>query len=497
MAMNRTYSTTLPLFLILSLAISFIVMAQSTQIQDVCAQIATALSAPSAVHYAGTESFKKFSEHWASSSNQVPACAVQPHTADDVGKILQIIDRTRTPFAVMGGGHATSPFLSSTEGVHISTSAFTSIEYNEVTKTVKFGAGLKWEELYAALEPYGVNVPGGRIPGVGVGGFILGGGYSLHTNQVGLSFDSIVAFELVKPTGEVVEVTHESDPELFFALKGGGNNFGVVTKFTMKTFPQGQIWGGTITYADPAVFGAVNAATAKFSAESTDPKAVLLAYTTFFQGTPLLQAQFLNISSVASTVATQSFTAMINAITISPRPGWSAVCPSIPCAHSLGVSVPAYSLSFMTVLTEQLLSVGPELSDKSLIFLGFVSEPFIPSILSHNTHDTAYPFTRDVLYTPFNIFVAWADPSQDKAMKAAIEKISEVLEKTLVEEGYKDVPTSPLYPNYALWDAPLERIYGTNLPKLQEVKRRVDPGDVMGLAGGFKVPSKAVVRDEL
>ena len=76
----------------------------------------------------------------------------------------------------MGGGHATSPFLSSTEGVHISTSAFTSIEYDEVTKTVKFGAGLKWEELYAALEPYGVGVPGGRIPGVGVGGFILGGG---------------------------------------------------------------------------------------------------------------------------------------------------------------------------------------------------------------------------------------------------------------------------------------------------------------------------------
>jgi FAD/FMN-containing dehydrogenase len=76
----------------------------------------------------------------------------------------------------MGGGHATSPFLSSTEGVHISTSAFTSIEYNGVAKTVRFGAGLKWEELYAALEQYGVSVPGGRMPGIGVGGFILGGG---------------------------------------------------------------------------------------------------------------------------------------------------------------------------------------------------------------------------------------------------------------------------------------------------------------------------------
>ncbi|TEB23037.1 FAD-binding domain-containing protein [Coprinellus micaceus] len=482
-------------------------MAHSTQVQDVCAQIAVALSASSAVHYAGNESFKKLSEHWASSSNQVPACVVQPHTAEDVGKILKIIGKSRTPFAVMGGGHATSPFLSSTEGVHISTSAFTSIEYNEVTKTVKFGAGLKWEELYAALEQYGVSVPGGRMPGIGVGGFILGGGYSLHTNQVGLSFDSVVAFELVKPTGEVVEVTNESDPELFFALKGGGNNFGIVTKFTMKAFPQGQIWGGIITYADPTVFDAVNTATAKFSAESTDPKAVLLAYTTFAQGTPLLQAQvfydgpeppaglfdeFLNISSVANTVATQSFTAMINAITISRDLAGVR-------AHSLGVPVPAaaYSLKFMTVLTEQLLSVGPELSDKSLIFLAFVSEPFLPTILSHNAHDTAYPFTRDAPYTPFGIFLAWGDPSQDTAMKGVIEKISEDLEKKLVEEGFKDVPTSPLYTNYALWDAPLERIYGTNLPKLQDIKGRVDPEDVMGLAGGFKVSPKAIVRDEL
>ena len=86
-------------------------------------------------------------------------------------------------------------------------------------------------------------------------------GYSWHTNQVGLAFDSVEAFELVKPGGEVVEVTHESDPELFFALKGGGNNFvcfpflievivladahatqGIVTQFTMRTFPQGLVW---------------------------------------------------------------------------------------------------------------------------------------------------------------------------------------------------------------------------------------------------------------
>ena len=77
---------------------------------------------------------------------------------------------------VMGGGHALSPYLSSTKGVHISTSAFKSIQYDEKSQMVNVGAGLKWDELYVALEQHGVNVPGGRIPGVGVGGFILGGG---------------------------------------------------------------------------------------------------------------------------------------------------------------------------------------------------------------------------------------------------------------------------------------------------------------------------------
>jgi FAD/FMN-containing dehydrogenase len=103
---------------------------------------------------------------------------------------------------------------------------------------VTFGAGLTWDKVYEALEPHGVNVAGGRAPGVGVGGLILGGGvlkilrsprlsiddvvylgYSWHTNQYGLTIDTVEAFELVKPNGEVVEVTHESDPELFFALK--------------------------------------------------------------------------------------------------------------------------------------------------------------------------------------------------------------------------------------------------------------------------------------
>ena len=129
--------------------------------------------------------------------------------------------------------------------------------------------------------------------------------------------------------------------------------------------------------------------------------------------------------------------------------------------------------------------------------MALVSEPFLPTILSHNLHPTAYPFTRDVMYTPFTLFTAWTDPDQDDPIKNEVARIREAILKTLVEEGYEDVSTSPLYPNYSAWDAPLERIYGKSLPKMQQVKHRADPDDVMGLAGGFKVSPKAAIRDEL
>lgn len=102
---------------------------------------------------------------------------------------------------------------------------FGEVTYNPASETAVIGAGLVWDSVYAALAPYGRNVVGGRVTGVGVAGFSLGGGYSWLSNERGLTIDSIVAYELVKPTGEVVTVTKESDSELFWGLKGGMNNF--------------------------------------------------------------------------------------------------------------------------------------------------------------------------------------------------------------------------------------------------------------------------------
>lgn len=113
---------------------------------------------------------------------------------------------------------------------------FDGVAYDAAAGTTTIGAGLIWDDVYAALEPYGVNVVGGRVTGVGVAGFTLGGGescsvfggwsdgfesgYSFLSNQYGLTIDTVRAFELVLPNGTVTNVT-ESDADLFWALKVG------------------------------------------------------------------------------------------------------------------------------------------------------------------------------------------------------------------------------------------------------------------------------------
>lgn len=118
-------------------------------------------------------------------------------------------------------------------------SRFSDITYHEDTQTVDIGTGLVWDDVYAALAPHGVNVVGGRVPGVGVAGFSLGGGefyclsigctahkaryahrsgYSWLTNQYGLTVDNIVSAEIVLPSGTVTTVD-STTPDLLFALK--------------------------------------------------------------------------------------------------------------------------------------------------------------------------------------------------------------------------------------------------------------------------------------
>lgn len=108
--------------------------------------------------------------------------------------------------------------------------------------------GARWGSVYKEIEKYGLSVTGGREGNVGVGGLTLGGGASFHTGTHGFACDGVRNYEVVLADGAIVNANADENPDLFKALKGGSNNFGIVTRFDMQTFPaaRGGLWGGLL-----------------------------------------------------------------------------------------------------------------------------------------------------------------------------------------------------------------------------------------------------------
>ncbi|KAF8970541.1 hypothetical protein BDZ97DRAFT_1694265 [Flammula alnicola] len=457
----------------------------------ICVQIAQAISSASGVFYPGDPLYEKGIFHYAISSTQQSKCVVEAGSPADVGKMLGILGRTRTPFAVKGGGHATNPGFSSTPDVHISMYRFSEIKYNATSQTADIGAGLIWDDVYAALEPLGVNVLGGRVTGIGVAGFTLGGGYSWKTNQYGLAVDNVVAFELVKVDGQVVIVTHASDPELFFGLKGGQNNFGIVTKFTLKAFPETQVWGGSIINLGSTIPD-IKAATANFQTSVTDPKAAIIISYSYMAAVIAVQQlfydaptrppgifdDFLAIPSIQSDISTRSFLSLVQSTQVNATAGIRGLYNGVP--------ILALTPGLSDVLLNETMFWGAALSDKSESFVAYDIELFLPSIYSHNPDKTAFPPVRDIPFQPFNIAYAWNSSEFDPDFHDAVVASAAHIRKAALAEGQTQLVHAPNYPNYAVAGTPLVDMYGVNLPALQVLKARVDPENVMGLAGGWK-----------
>lgn len=167
-------------------------------------------------------------------------------SADDVAAVVRTSRSTGCPFAVRSGGHSDVAGASNCAGcVTVNLAGLSSVDVDDDGKVARVGAGATWGRVFGHLDPLGVTVVGGRLTSVGVGGLLLGGGLSHFSGARGWACDGVRGFELVMANGSVVpRVSASSHPDLFRALRGGGNGFGVVTRFDLDAFPQGSLWGG-------------------------------------------------------------------------------------------------------------------------------------------------------------------------------------------------------------------------------------------------------------
>jgi hypothetical protein len=189
-----------------------------------------------------------------------PACVVRPRNVWELAQAVKILKRefdirckhasridgpVEPVFAIRGGGHSPVAGASSIKGgVLIDLSLFYEVTPAEDGQSVAIGAGCKWIDVYRALEKRGIAVAGGRNSAVGVAGLTLGGGLSFFSPRYGFVCNNILEYEIVLADGSIVTVSTTLRPDLWRALKGGSNNFGVVTRFTARSFPSTNIWSG-------------------------------------------------------------------------------------------------------------------------------------------------------------------------------------------------------------------------------------------------------------
>jgi FAD/FMN-containing dehydrogenase len=177
-----------------------------------------------------------------------PAAIVRSRTAADVVAALAFARRAGLEVSVRGGGHNVAGRAVSDGGMMISLADMRRIAVDPERATITAEGGATWAELNAAAGEHGLAVTGGAVSTTGIAGLTLGGGLGWLMAKHGLAADNLLSVELVTADGEVLDVDGSSHPDLYWALRGGGGNFGVATSLTYRLHPVGMVTGGLIAH---------------------------------------------------------------------------------------------------------------------------------------------------------------------------------------------------------------------------------------------------------
>jgi len=180
--------------------------------------------------------------------DQRPAAVAFPASARDVQAIVRYAAANDLRVAPQRTGHNASPIESLDGVVLLKTDRLDTVELDPVALRGRVGAGVKWEKVVPRASELGLAVLHGSTPDVSIAGYGLGGGLGWYGRKHGLFTNSITAIELVTADGELRRVDADNEPELFWALRGGGGNFGVVTALEFRLYPISEVYAGALFF---------------------------------------------------------------------------------------------------------------------------------------------------------------------------------------------------------------------------------------------------------
>jgi len=201
-----------------------------------------------AVHLPGDPGYDDARMPWNVAVDQRPAAVAYPASAAEVAEVVRAAGALGLRVAAQGTGHNAGPLGALDDVVLVRTSAMTGVTVDPERKVARAEAGVLWEDVVTAVAEHGLTALHGSSPDVGVVGYSLGGGIGWYARKLGLQANNVTAFEVVTPAGDVVRADAATNTDLFWALRGGGGNFGVVTALEFRVFDFDTTYAGWLVF---------------------------------------------------------------------------------------------------------------------------------------------------------------------------------------------------------------------------------------------------------
>jgi FAD/FMN-containing dehydrogenase len=185
---------------------------------------------------------------WNGMIDRRPTHIARCKSVSDVQSAIRFGRENGVPVAIRGGGHNAAGLGVCDNGIVVDLAGLRDVIVDPIERIARVGGGARWSDLDHATAPHGLATTGGVISSTGVGGLTLGGGLGWLMRSYGLACDNLVGAEVVTADGRVLRANERENSDLFWALRGGGGNFGVVTSFEFKLHPVSTIFGGMLLY---------------------------------------------------------------------------------------------------------------------------------------------------------------------------------------------------------------------------------------------------------
>jgi FAD/FMN-containing dehydrogenase len=405
-----------------------------------------------------------------------PALIVRCHGAADVADAIRFARAEGLEISVRGGGHNVAGRAVVDGGLMVDLAELKGIHVDPVARMVRAQGGVTWAEFNRETAVHGLAVTGGAISTTGIAGLTLGGGLGWLMGIHGLAADNVRAIELVTAAGDVLNVTAMSEPDLFWALRGGGGNFGVAVSFEYGLHPLGEVVGGLVAHPFEAA-GDVLRFYRELTASAPDELTVFAGLVHAPDGSGLKLA-VLAICHAGSPEQAEEDLAPVRAFgqpilaEVGPMP-YPVMNTLLDGAYPKG-ALNYWKTSFVDALDDGFIDTAIErFSTTPSPMNAILLEHYHGAVTRIGATDTAVPHREP----GYNMLIpsVWLDPDATEANIAWTRETVEALTPYFAARRWLN------YLGDDDGDDAVRAAYGSNYERLLEVKRRYDPENVFHL----------------